>query len=328
VALGLAPGCRGPADVTGLRVAATWAGFEPDQLSYALSTEDGAALGEPERRPGHPEGPLASGAAVVVYLAHERDGQAVRCTVEALAAARPLARGSATATVVGHRIVDLTVALTERVPVPSLEGVSGDGGALPLPDADPSAADATAPAPADGVVAAADVGAIEDGPLSPEAAPPDVRAVGPDAPAVRPEPPATDGPVAPPDLAVDSPPPPKERGQPCALAAECATGFCSGGVCCAEACGGLCRSCAGAQPGHLPPRPVGTTCARRAATTTPSGRERRRRATARGRARRAPSPAACLTVVTASSAARGATVPSTCTPGWTCLAHVCRMSAP
>ncbi|HXU05915.1 MAG TPA: hypothetical protein VN903_33405, partial [Polyangia bacterium] len=37
---------------------------------------------------------------------------------------------------------------------------------------------------------------------------------------------------------------PKAPGQPCTVAADCASNFCSDGVCCAEACGGACRSCA------------------------------------------------------------------------------------
>ena len=37
---------------------------------------------------------------------------------------------------------------------------------------------------------------------------------------------------------------PKPNGQPCAAAAECISNFCVDGVCCDEACGGACRSCA------------------------------------------------------------------------------------
>ena len=37
---------------------------------------------------------------------------------------------------------------------------------------------------------------------------------------------------------------PKPTGQPCAAAAECISKFCVDGVCCDEACGGACRSCA------------------------------------------------------------------------------------
>lgn len=327
VVLGLGPGCRGSADVTGLRVAATWAGFEPDQLSYALATEDGSPLGEPERRPGNPEGPLVSGAAVVVYLAHERDGQAVRCTVEALAAAQVLASGSATAVVVAHRIVEVTVALTGRGLGPSVAGVIGDA-ALPLPDADPAAADATAPALPDVVLAASDVGAIDRGPLSPEAAPPDGRAVEPDLPAALPEPRPTDGPVAPPDLAVDSAPALKERGQPCSLAAECASGFCSSGVCCAEACGGLCHSCAGVRPGTCVFSPAGTTCA--LASCDDNTFKARAASTCDGQGTCNPglvtscAPYRCEGAV-CSTRCNG---PSSCTPGWTCANHICRMSAP
>jgi hypothetical protein len=338
--LGLGPGCRGGADVTGLRVAATWTGFEPDQLSFALSAEDGSPLGEPERRPGRAEGPLASGTAVVVYLAHQRDGQAVRCTVEALAAAQLVARGSATVTVVGHRIVDLTVALTERAPAPALEGVIGDAGALVLPDAAPASVDVTAPLVPDAVIALPDVGAVGDvgalpdvgavdrGPLAADAAPPDLRAVAPDAPAALPEPPPSDGPVAQPDLAVDSAPALKERGQSCALAAECTTGFCSGGVCCVEACAGPCRSCAGAQPGTCLPSPAGTSCA------PPSCDDNTFKARAAsacdGQGTCTPGVTSSCVPYRCSGAVCGTRCsgPSSCTPGWVCWAHACRMSAP
>jgi hypothetical protein len=37
---------------------------------------------------------------------------------------------------------------------------------------------------------------------------------------------------------------PKPIGAPCADASECGSGFCVDGVCCGEACGGACRSCA------------------------------------------------------------------------------------
>ena len=37
---------------------------------------------------------------------------------------------------------------------------------------------------------------------------------------------------------------PKPNGQPCAAAGECVSNFCVDGVCCDEACGGACRSCA------------------------------------------------------------------------------------
>jgi hypothetical protein len=321
--LGLAPGCRGPSDVTGLRVAAAWTGFVPDQLSYALSAEDGSPLGEPERRPGQPGGPLVSGAAVVVYLAHERDGQNVRCTVEALAAAQVLVRGSATATVVGHRIVDLTVVLDQRVPPPSLEGMTGDAG--PLRDADPPAGDMAAPA--DAVRPASDAGAIDRG-LVPEAGPPDTRAVVPDAGPALPEPPPSDGPVAPPDLAVDSAPPLKERGQPCALAAECATGFCSGGVCCAEACGGLCRTCAGAQPGTCLPTAAGSTCA------PPSCDDNTSKARAPSTCDGQGSCTAGAVTLCAPYRCEGVVCstrcnsPSSCTPGWMCVSRICKPSAP
>ena len=42
----------------------------------------------------------------------------------------------------------------------------------------------------------------------------------------------------------------KGLGQPCDGGAQCASGFCVDGVCCADACAGPCRSCAsGTQPG-------------------------------------------------------------------------------
>jgi hypothetical protein len=321
VALGL--GCRKPADVTGLRVAATWAGFEPDQLSYALSTEDGSPLGEPEVRPAHAQGALVSGAAVVVYLAHDRAGQMVRCAVEALAAGQLLARGSATATVVGHQIVDVLVALTERVPLPTPGEVMG-GDAGTILDADPTAqppmdADPTPPE------------AFDTEPASPDATPPDERAADPDGAepdgmGVVTEPPPADGPTAPPDLAADLPPPLKDRGQPCSQAAECATGFCSGGVCCAEACTGLCRSCAGSQPGTCLPTPLGTTCA--PASCDNNAFKAQAPSTCDGQGTCAPgavtncAPYRCDGTVCATRCSGQ----SSCTPGWVCLNHLCRMS--
>ena len=38
----------------------------------------------------------------------------------------------------------------------------------------------------------------------------------------------------------------KKSGESCGGKAECVSGFCVDGVCCAEACDGLCRSCSAA----------------------------------------------------------------------------------
>jgi hypothetical protein len=52
---------------------------------------------------------------------------------------------------------------------------------------------------------------------------------------------------------------PKPNGQPCAAGSECISNFCVDGVCCAEACGGACRSCALASSmGKCTPMPDGS----------------------------------------------------------------------
>jgi hypothetical protein len=50
-------------------------------------------------------------------------------------------------------------------------------------------------------------------------------------------------------------------GQPCAAAAECATGFCEDGVCCSSACTSVCASCnAPGAAGTCLPLAAGTSC--------------------------------------------------------------------
>jgi hypothetical protein len=63
----------------------------------------------------------------------------------------------------------------------------------------------------------------------------------------------------------------KGLGQPCDRGAQCASGFCVDGVCCANACAGPCRSCtSGAQPGMCKITAAGAGDPRQLCKTDPS----------------------------------------------------------
>jgi hypothetical protein len=73
------------------------------------------------------QGPLTSGADVVILLSDQLRGQRIRCRVTGYSAGSAIRRGEAQVDVVGGSVVDLPIALTTTV-------VEADGGG-PMPDA-------------------------------------------------------------------------------------------------------------------------------------------------------------------------------------------------
>jgi hypothetical protein len=250
-------------ETTGVRIVVTWTGFDPDQLAFALALEDGTPLGDTERRPAQPAGPLASGSAVVVYLGQYRSGQLVRCSVEALSAGQVIGVGTGLATVVGLEVVDLQVPVTSILgPAPHPETIPD--GSIPASTPDATASDEAGPV-------------IDAGesvvPPSPDATPGiDAAGIG-DATVSPPSdlPPAVPDASPPVDLPPDGPSAPKARGERCGASGECASGHCSDGVCCMEACTGPCRSCAGPQAGTCTLTVPGLADPRQMCAASPAG---------------------------------------------------------
>jgi len=86
---------------------------------------------------------------------------------------------------------------------------------------------------------------------------PDADAAGEDGPGADAGDGSADGPV---DQAADvagERPASSSNGSPCTSRDQCASGFCSDGVCCNQDCRGSCMSCAGATPGTCAPAAVG-----------------------------------------------------------------------
>jgi hypothetical protein len=239
---------------TGLRVTTQWSGLEPDQLSFALTDQEGRAIGPRERRPAQPGGPLVSGTGVVVLLDEAYADRQVRCDVEAMAAGQVIGAGSGQAMVVRNTVVELPLTVTRTTGAVAIP----DGGPEPLIDPIPSDAgvaealhaEADPPPPpftADAAASPPPVDAAQPPPDAP-APPRDTASVAPDLAAPTPDLPGPpDAPIyldAPRDSGGSKP-----AGAPCQAGPECASGWCTSGVCCASASCGQCSACNVA--GHL-----------------------------------------------------------------------------